>query len=183
MLDSDREDLDGLMISAVLMDVSDTGVFPAYTTSAMLDGAVGTYNVEGLTYETGTPSGKAELTDFRRTDMPRKIVSFAWTDLQNPGCGKYAREYVLQDPGLVSGVEQAYTFYFLPAVYQVAEGHHLELCLMTWDPFRVQLNAWFNLDGSLDTYLEDCVYTVQINNGSMSLVLPTGTGTKAVFKD
>ena len=183
MLDSDREDLDGLMISAVLMDVSDTGVFPAYTTSAMLDGAVGTYNVEGLTYETGTPSGKAELTDFRRTDMPRKIVSFAWTDLQNPGCGKYAREYVLQDPGLVSGVEQAYTFYFLPAVYTVAEGHHLELCLMTWDPFRVQLNAWFNLDGSLDTYLEDCVYTVQINNGSMSLVLPTGTGTKAVFKD
>ncbi len=183
MLDSDREDLDGLMISAVLMDVSDTGVFPAYTTSAMLDGAVGSYNVEGLTYETGTPSGKAELTDFRWTDMPRKIVSFAWTDLQNPGCGKYAREYVLQDPGLVSGVEQAYTFYFLPTVYTVAEGHHLELCLMTWDPFRVQLNAWFNLDGSLDTYLEDCVYTVQINNGSMSLVLPTGTGTKAVFKD
>ena len=183
MLDSDREDLDGLMISAVLMDVSDTGVFPAYTTSAMLDGAVGTYNVEGLTYETGTPSGKAELTDFRRTDMPRKIVSFAWTDLQNPGCGKYAREYVLQDPGLVSGVEQAYTFYFLPTVYTVAEGHHLELCLMTWDPFRVQLNAWFNLDGSLDTYLEDCVYTVQINNGSMSLVLPTETGSKAIFKD
>ena len=101
-----------------------------------------------------------------------------WTDLQNPGCGKDSSEYVYQGPGLISGAEQEYTFCFLPMVYTVAEGHHLELILTTWDPYRVQLDAWFNLDGTLDTYLDAdaSTYHMTINNESLELVLPTGTG-------
>ena len=116
--------------------------------------------------------------DFEQTKKARRVISFAWTDLQNPGCGKNSSEYVYQDPGLISGVEQEYTFYFLPMVYTVAEGHHLELILTTWDPYRVQLDAWFSLDGTLETHLDEDTYSynMTINNGSLELVLPTSTG-------
>ncbi len=63
-------------------------------------------------------------------------------------------------------------------MYTVAEGHHLELVLTTWDPYRVQLDAWFNLDGSLEAYLDadTYTYTMTIDNESLELTLPTGTG-------
>lgn len=38
----------------------------------------------------------------KQEKTPRKVISFAWTDLQNPGCGNNSREYVLQNPGLIS---------------------------------------------------------------------------------
>ena len=176
LLDSDREDLDGIMITAVLMDVSGEGVFPTYSPTDALRDGVGTVDLEDQLYDSGYDVGLIAMRAFRQTDKPRKIVSFAWTDLQNPGCGKKSSEYVLQEVGLISGAEQEYTFYFLPTVYTVAEGHHLELILLTWDPSRVQLDAWFNLDGSLETTLDDSEYTMTINNGSLSLVLPAGSG-------
>ena len=77
---------------------------------------------------------------------------------------------------LVSGQEQDYTFYFLPTVYTLAEGYHLELRLMTWDPYRAYLDEWYNLDGSLDTVLDDSTYDMVISNESLELVLPVGEG-------
>ncbi|MBQ8136320.1 MAG: hypothetical protein IJ174_02705, partial [Clostridia bacterium] len=107
---------------------------------------------------------------------PYKAVSFAWTDLQNPGCGIQSSEYVYQEPALISGEEQAYTFYFQPTVYTVAEGHHLEVVLLTWDPYRVYLDEAYQLDGTLETELDDTAYLMIINNASLELVLPTGEG-------
>ncbi len=176
LLDSDRQDLDGLMISAVLVDVPDAGVFPAYAPMVELNNGVEEVLLDGLKYDPGYDVGILSMKALKQTDVPKKIITFAWTDLQNPGCGNNAGEYVMQEIGLVSGAEQQYNFYFQPVVYTVAEGHHLEVILLTWDPYRVQLNAWFNLDGSLDTYLDDCDYTMVIDNESMSLVLPAGKG-------
>ena len=179
MLDSDRADLDGLMISAILMDVSDQGAFPVYAPSEEYGGAVATRELNlQYKFDQDPSDGFMNLMDFDQTKKARRLISLAWTDLQNPGCGKNSSEYVYQDPGLISGTEQAYTFYFLPMVYTVAEGHHLELILTTWDPYRVQLDAWFNLDGSLETQLDEDTYsyTMTINNGSLELILPTGTG-------
>ena len=109
-------------------------------------------------------------------DLPRKIVSIAWTDLQNPECGKASSEYEPQEIGLISGTEQDYTFYFQPTVYTVAEGHHLELILMTWDPYRVELNQWYKLDGKPDETPDNIQYDMVISNESLRLDLPTGHG-------
>ena len=38
------------------------------------------------------------------------------------------------------------------------------------------LDAWYKLDGSLDTYLDDAAYTMTIDNDSLELVLPLGKG-------
>ncbi len=179
MLDSDRQDLDGLMISAILMDVSDQGAFPVFAPTEEEGGAVAIkeLNLQYL-FDNSSDGSLLNLIDFDQIQKAKRIISQAWTDLQNPGCGKDSSEYTYQDPGLISGIEQEYTFYFLPMVYTVAESHHLELILTTWDPYRVQLDAWFNLDGSLDVYLdaETYTYNMTINNESLELILPTGTG-------
>ena len=176
MLDSDREDLDGLMISAILIDAADQGTFPVFAPSQENGNEVAAKELD-LQYEFDTGE-LLNMTDFEQIRKAKRIISFAWTDLQNPGCGKDSSEYVYQDPGLISGTEQAYTFYFQPMVYTVAEGHHLELVLTTWDPYRVQLDAWFNLDGSLETHLDADTYSYQmtVSNESLELVLPTGIG-------
>ena len=175
-LDSSREELDGLMISAVLMDVSDVGAFKAFVPQAAMNNGVAHEELEDQTYEMEGGLEADSMIQFVQTDRPRKVISFAWTDLQNPGCGKASSEYTIQYPGLVSGQEQDYTFYFLPTVYTLAEGHHLELRLMTWDPYRVYLDEWYDLDGSLDTVLDDSTYDMVISNESLELVLPVGEG-------
>jgi len=173
-LDSDREDLDGLMITAVLADVADSGVFGAYIPGSLNEDLVYTTELKDLLYDAGHGEGlTTPLVELEKDDVPRKIISFAWTDLQNPGCGKDPAEYVPQETGLISGKEQDYTFFFIPTVYTLAEGHHLELTLMTWDPYRACLDSLFNLDGSLDCELEDACYQMMINAGSLELVLPT----------
>ena len=176
LLDSDREELDGLMITAVLMDVSDSGAFKAYMPKNSLEGGVDTETLEDQTYYYDLELEEFPMRALKQETTLRKVISFAWTDLQNPNCGSSSSEYVLQDPGLISGVEQEYTFFFQPTVYTVAEGHHLELTLLTWDPYRVYLDEWYNLDGSLDTVLDDSAYQLTIDNGSLELVLPTGEG-------
>ena len=175
-LDSSREDLDGLMITAVLMDVSDIGSFKGYQVIAEYDDTVMKEEAEGLEFDDGLGDGDFPMQQLSQTNLPRKIVSIAWTDLQNPGCGKTSSEYVLQEIGLVSGAEQDYTFYFQPTVYTMAEGHHLELILMTWDPYRVELDQWYKLDGSMEDTPPDIQYDMVISNPSLRLDLPTGHG-------
>ena len=176
LLDSDREDLDGLMITAVLMDVSDNGGFKAFMPKAELDDGVETEQLDQQTYAVDLETTDWPMIKMKQEITSRKAISFAWTDLQNPGCGADSSEYVLQFPGLISGVEQEYTFVFLPTVYTVAEGHHLEVILLTWDPYRVYLDELYNLDGTLETELDDTAYQMIINNGSLELCLPTGEG-------
>ena len=175
-LDSSRDDLDGLMITAVLIDVSDAGTFKGYQVVTENSDMVSKEEAEGLTYEDGFSGEAFPMMRLEQTDLPRKIVSIAWTDLQNPGCGKASSEYTPQEVGLVSGVEQDYTFYFQPTVYTVAEGHHLELILMTWDPYRVDLDQWYKLDGTPDDTPANIQYDMVINNESLRLELPTGQG-------
>ena len=100
------------------------------------------------------------------------MVSIGWTDLQNPGMGPDASDYVLQSAGLETGVYKDYTFYLLPTVYTVAEGHHLELYLMTWDPYRVFLDEAFHLDPGQESELADYNYSFDIDESSLQVLLP-----------
>ena len=86
--------------------------------------------------------------------------------------GRDSSEYVLQDPGLEAGVFKNYTFYMIPTVYTVAEGHHLELFLMTWDPYRVFLDEKLKTDTSLETELDDYNYAYTFDPDSLQVLLP-----------
>ena len=81
-------------------------------------------------------------------------------------------EYTYQGGGLELDVSKEYTFYMMPVVYTLAPGHHLELRLMTWDPFWVFLDESFDLDASLETRLSTYNYSVTIDNQSLKVLIP-----------
>ncbi len=171
-LSCDSVDLDGLMITALLVDISDQGEFPAYR--------IHTENSKLISrQETGEKivrGGGLEDTDLMthvQDRTPAQRVSLGWTDLQNPGKGFASSEYTLQEDGLELNVSKDYTFYMMPVVYTVAPGHRLELRLMTWDPFRVFLDESFDLDASQENKLESYDYSYTIDNTSLKVLLPT----------
>ena len=166
-LASDFENLDGLMISAVLLDVADNGEsFQAYRFSGGLLNSTVSKDEEGLQED-----GRL-VWSLRQMDTTAQLVTVAWTDLQNPGMGPDPAEYVIQDPGLEAGVFKDYTFYMVPTVYTVAEGHHLELYLLTWDPYRVFLDENLRTDTTLETKLDDYNYSYEIDPDSLQVLLP-----------
>ena len=168
------EDLDGLMITAVLMDVSDQGTFPAYRTHGEEDESpLLEHRTIGKTFLVGADGEMDEMEEFVQENTAAKLVTFAWTDLANPGMGPEPSEYVFQETGREPGKPYEYTFYMIPVAYTVAPGHHLELQLMTWDPYRVFLDEGFLLDASLEHDLLNYNYSYTIDNGSMKVIIPT----------
>jgi len=179
-LTSENEDLDGLMISAVLMDVSDAGTFPAFMPHAADPSSSPTVGTEptGKTYFKTSDLPEMDIVRFVQEKTPAKCVTFGWTDLQNPGMGFDSSDYVLQDPGLEAGVPKDYTFYMNPTVYTLAEGHHLELHLLTWDPYRVFLDENFTLDASETPRLSSYDYAYTVKNDSLRVLLPVAEQAK-----
>ena len=168
------EDLDGLMITAVLMDVSDQGTFPAYRTHGEEDESpLLEHRTIGKTFLVGADGEMDEMEEFVQENTAAKLVTFAWTDLANPGMGPEPSEYVFQETGREPGKPYEYTFYMIPVAYTVAPGHHLELQLMTWDPYRVFLDEGFLLDASLEHDLLNYNYSYTIDNQTMKVIIPT----------
>ena len=164
--------LNGLMITALLVDVSDQGTFPSYRTHTEYSSLVPKQETgEKLVVGGGLPD--AELMTYMQEMVPAQRVSLGWTDLQNLGKGAVSSEYTYQeDGGLELDVSKDYVFYMMPVVYTLAPGHHLELRLMTWDPFRVFLDESFDLDASLETKLSSYDYTYTIDNASLKVMIP-----------
>lgn len=163
---------DGLMITALLMDVSDQGAFPAYLTHTE-DGGLVPKEATGARLVQGGGLEDVDLMTHVQEKTPARRVTLGWTDLQNPGRGSVSSEYTHQEGGgLELDVSKDYTFYMMPVVYTLAPGHHLELRLMTWDPFRVFLDESFNLDASQETELSTIHYTYTIDNASLKVMIP-----------
>ena len=128
-LASPNTDYEGLMITAVLVDVADNGEpFKAFKLKNRLDDrlpsrVIGEY--EGAGYW-----GSNEILEYVQDSTAAKIISFGYTDLNNPGHGDEISEYTeIQE--LEAGKYYDYTFYMLPTVYTVAPGHTLQLILTT----------------------------------------------------
>ncbi len=170
-LSSPDDDRDGLMITALLMDVSDRGTFPAYRVHGQENPLVNTESTD-MTFRMGGGLEDRVIQRFVQEEVPMQLVSIGWTDLQNPGMGFDASEYVLQEVGLEAGVAKDYTFYLQPTAYTMAEGHHLELYLMTWDPYRVFLDESFNLDASQETDYINYNYSFTIDHSSLLVRIP-----------
>jgi X-Pro dipeptidyl-peptidase len=165
-LASDFEDLDGLMVSALLFDVPDDGsLFDAYRLSGSLLSATVSKAEDG--YDEDMP-----IFHLVQKDGSAHLVTAAWTDLQNPGVGSNPSDYVFQETGLEAGVYKDYTFYMMPTVYTLAEGHHLELCLLTWDPYRAFLDENESPEPAEGPKLADYNYSFDIDLDSLKVQLP-----------
>ena len=160
------QEYEGLMITAVLADSADDGsAFNAYRLKDSLNQLL-------PTQEIGEDARVGALQEYVQDSGTVKTVSYAWTDLTNPGCGPDSSEYA-ETVRLEAGEFYDYTFYMLPTVYTVAPGHHLTLILTTWDPYRSFLDESFDsLDTSASGVSIDYDYSYIIDNESIQVRLP-----------
>lgn len=74
--------------------------------------------------------------------------------------------------------EKDYTFYMLPMTCTLAPGHHFELILTTWDPYRVFLDENFKLDPGMTSEPASYDYSCTVNNESLKVILPVAEPVK-----
>ena len=170
-LATDYTGYEGLMISAVLVDVADDGeAFKAYKLKNRLGDrlpsrVIGEYEGAGI-------GGENEILEYVRDSTSAKIISFGYTDLNNPGHGDEISEYT-EIENLEAGRYYDYTFYMLPTVYTVAPDHTLQLILTTWDPYRAFLDESFmDLDLEKDSELVNYDYSYTVDNTAIRVMMP-----------
>ena len=162
--------LDGLMITAVLVDIPDDGQpFQAYLTDADYYNTVPTA-VFG-SYDMGGSYGLTESYELVPSATWNKAFTFGWTDLCNPGCGNKSSEYT-SSADLEAGKYYDYTFYMLPTCYTVAPGHHVYLVITGWDPYRAFLDEDFMLDPYNPYLYSQFTYSFMVDNSAVKVMLP-----------
>ncbi len=113
-----------------------------------------------------------EIVEYVQDSVPGRAISYGYTDLTNPGLGDDISEYT-ETQRLEAGKFYDYTFYMLPTVYTVEEGHTLMLVLTTWDPYRAFLDeSFFDLDLDKESELLDYDYSYTIDNEAIQVMLP-----------
>ncbi len=170
-LSSEIQDYEGLMISAILVDTMDDGSeFDAFL---LKEARRRRLPVRTIGEYEGPAAGKyTNIVEYVQDRTDTKVISFGWTDLTNPGCGYDSSEYTTTMQ-LTAGEFYDYTFYMLPTVYTVQPGHHLELILMTWDPYRAFLDESFEqLDMEKDADAIDYDYSYIVDNESIRIRVP-----------
>ena len=144
------ESRDALMMSAMLVDVSDTP-FSSFTTS----------RTEEKTGETNWIGGGAQdydVINFKTTDSTYKIIARGWIDLANPNAGfSSASAAADKKITLKDGVYHDYTVYLQPNYYTVKAGHKLALVVYTYEPGKAE-------------YDEN--YGITIDNSKLNAVIP-----------
>ena len=169
-LSTEVTDLDGLMVTAVLVDYREDGSpFKAYMTKDRLSATLPVRTVGS--FERGGGLEEGEILEFVQSSTPSKCVTFGWTDLCNPGLGCDSSDYV-RTTDLEAGVAYEYTFYLLPTAYTVAPGHQLQLVITAWDPYRAFLDEDYILDPSLPTEYSEYNYSFVIDNSSLQVLVP-----------
>lgn len=164
---------DGMMITAVLVDTADDGSeFQAFASTPFLGGETIPTDVKAESYTVG--GGHEDFYRQEAVQIPTtaKIVSIGWTEIRNPGCGPDASDYEWHEEELFSGVYYDYTFYLQPTVYTVAPGHHLELILTTWDPYRAFLDEEYEIDSERDPRYSFYTYGYTVDNSALRVLLP-----------
>lgn len=163
-------DMDGLMITAVLIDYREDGTpFKAYMTKDRLDSILPVRTVGS--FDAGGGLGEWDILEFVPSSTPSKCVTFGWTDLCNPGCGYDSSEYTVS-ADLEADKAYDYTFYMQPTAYTVAPGHRLQLVILAWDPYRAFLDEDYMLDPSLPSEYSNFNYSFVIDNSSLRFIVP-----------
>lgn len=167
-LSTDVTDLDGLMISAILVDVRDDAEdFKSYMIKDRLAACLPVTTIGSYPYR----DSERDILEFVQSNTTGRCISFGWTDLRNPGQGEASSDY--DDPVMLEAGEfHDYTFYMLPTAYTVAPDHHLKLILTTWDPYRAFLDESFGIDPEQNPELIDYDYSYVIDNESIQVRIP-----------
>jgi len=170
-LSCEIQDYEGLMITAVLADVADDGnPFDAYVLKDVMGRRLPVRTIGE--YEGASAWRSNNIVEYVQDSTAVKVISYGWTDLTNPGCGYDSSEYTTT-ARLVAGEFYDYTFYMLPTAYTVQPGHHLELILTTWDPYRAFLDESFeNLNMDKDAEAIDYDYSYIVDNQSIRVRIP-----------
>lgn len=169
-LSSEITEYEGLMITAVLVDLTDDfSPFDAYMEKGAIDlvpsRIIGEYEGEGAW-------GSNSIEEFVQDSVYVKAFSYGWTDLTNPGLGNVSSEYT-QTQNIEAGEFYDYTIYMEPTVYTLAPGHHLTLVMTTWDPYRAFLDQSFTeYDLEKESEEIDYDYSYIIDNEALQVKLP-----------
>ncbi|WP_081679531.1 CocE/NonD family hydrolase [Butyrivibrio sp. XPD2002] len=169
-LSTPNTDLEGLMITAVLIDTVDEGkLFDAYICYKEDENLLPSKDIDVV--DIGGGAEPIVIVEPEQTPTTAKCISHGWTDLANPGRGPKSSEYA-ESEDLQTGKYYDYTFYMIPTVYTVEKGHSLKLLLMTWDPYIVFLDENFFYEEEIPDRLDDYNYSYVIDNKSLYAELP-----------
>lgn len=151
---ADLIDRDGLMVSAMLVDIAPEGeTFPAFNTNPSYVDK--TTLAEGGAWM-GGGLANYDLVELKTTDVEYKIVARGWMDLCNPGAG-YDSASAATKVKLEEGKYYDYTLYLQPNLYEVKEGHTLALVIYAYEPGKAN-------------YTQN--YSITLDNASVSAAIP-----------
>ena len=170
-LSTDVTNVDGLMITAVLLDVEDDAKeFKAYMGKDRLNGRVPVKTTDHV--DLGGNLGKSPIKEFVQDWTLAKAITVGWTDLCNPGKGYDSFEYT-DSEDLEAGKYYDYTLYLMPTAYTVEPGHRLVLILTAWDPCRVFLDESFEtMDLTKKSEELDYQYSFRVDNTTLKAMIP-----------
>ena len=151
-LSTDTSDIDGLMVSAALIDVADDGKpFKAYESDPDLNAQV-TYKTIGE-FQLGEGHDAVPVKELVKSYVVGKYICGGWTDLCNPESGYYSDE-CSEKCELIKGQKYSYSLYLNPTVYTVEENHSLKLVLFTQDPCAIYDGDLSKIDYSFTVYAD-----------------------------
>ena len=167
VMSADSGSRDALMMSAMLVDMSDTE-FPIYPTWV-------TKQKTGEINWFGSGVEDYNVINFAQYDSKYKVIAQGWMDLANPGAGfdsdsaSAVKKVELQD-----GQYYDYTLYLQPTHYTVKAGHKLALVLFTYDPNMASYSENYGYTfQNAETYAEipvNSFYTLNYSAGANGTV-------------
>ena len=165
VMSADSGSRDALMMSAMLVDMSDTE-FTTYPTSV-------TKQKTGEINWFGSGAQDYEVINFITSNSKYKVIAQGWMDLANPDAGfdsaSAANKVELQD-----GQYYDYTLYLQPTHYTVKAGHKLALVLFTYDPNMASYSENYGYTfQNAETYAEipvNSFYTLNYSAGANGTV-------------
>lgn len=122
---------DGMMVTTYLIDVAEDG--------SEFDAYLPLYNSTSSEVKTETIDGFSVM---KREKTSAKIVSYGWTDLNNPNGGYYSDDDAYksrQTLDLDNG--DTYNIFMNATCYNVPEGHQLKLIVLAYDPRITSLES------------------------------------------
>ena len=171
---TDNVDMDGLMVSAMLIDtIDDETNFKAYMTKSRLYDTLPVKTIEKID---GGSIGLVDIKEFVKSNTTAKLVSFGYTDLKNYGCGYDSSEYTFKEEEMNKGEYYDYTFYLQPTVYTVEKGHSLVLVITGWDPYRTYFDEDYNAGLVSESNPSSYTYSFTIDDESVDLRIPAASG-------
>ena len=161
----DGDSRNALMMSAMLVDLSDTA-FPTYTTSV-------TEERTGETNWVGSGAQDYDVIRFKQVNSNYKVVAQGWMDLANPSAG-FDSASAENKVDLEDGTYYDYTLYLQPTHYTVKAGHKLALVLFTYQPGMASYSEAYGYTfQNAETYAEipvNSLYTLHYAAGANGTV-------------